>query len=249
MATAQQIEANRRNAQNSTGPRTEEGKRNSSLNAYRHGFTGQTLLMTAEQAEARDGFVEAIINDLKPVGAMEEQLARSIADSHWRMNRIGAIEDNIFASEAWNRASWAAKRAAEKGTECRFDAVDQARSQMESFTESNSRFQLLTVYEMRLHRKAQADLKQLRAMQAERRASGQQARDENPRPEAVPNTTTQGPSAPQSAESTTPNVPNGFVCSTGRQPSEPAPPFVCGPEAAPPNFAVADPLAGIRATF
>ena len=35
-----QLEANRRNAQRSTGPRTGEGKKVSALNARRHNLTG-----------------------------------------------------------------------------------------------------------------------------------------------------------------------------------------------------------------
>ena len=60
MATEKQTEANRRNAQKSTGPRTEEGKQTSSLtgppcgglslNAYKHGLTGQRVILTAEEA-------------------------------------------------------------------------------------------------------------------------------------------------------------------------------------------------------
>jgi hypothetical protein len=38
MASEQQIAANRRNAQKSTGPRSLEGKRCASRNAYRHGL-------------------------------------------------------------------------------------------------------------------------------------------------------------------------------------------------------------------
>ena len=37
MATAAQIEANRRNCQKSTGPRTEAGKARVRLNPYKHG--------------------------------------------------------------------------------------------------------------------------------------------------------------------------------------------------------------------
>ena len=44
MTSLQQIEANRRNAQNSTGPRTEAGKQRSSRNAVRHGLTAETVI-------------------------------------------------------------------------------------------------------------------------------------------------------------------------------------------------------------
>jgi hypothetical protein len=39
MASAAQIETNRRNARNSTGPRSASGKKRASQNAFRHGLT------------------------------------------------------------------------------------------------------------------------------------------------------------------------------------------------------------------
>jgi hypothetical protein len=51
MATEKQILANQQNAQHSTGPRTEAGKRRSRRNAVRHGLTAETLIDTLEDAE------------------------------------------------------------------------------------------------------------------------------------------------------------------------------------------------------
>ncbi len=203
MATAKQTEANRRNAQKSTGPRTEEGKRTSSLNAYKHGLTGQRVIMTAEEAEARDRFTDGIFEDLKPVGAMEETLVQSIADCHWRIHRVVAIEDNIFAAEAWNEESHAAEQESD------YDGIDRALAPMHTFTLDPKRFHLLTIYEMRLHRKAQSDLKQFRELQSERR-NAQKRNEETPRPAPEKRATVAG----QTPESERLNRPNGFVCST-----------------------------------
>src|SRR5215467_58147 len=45
-----QLAANRRNAQLSTGPKSEEGKSKSSLNAVRTGLTGRTVLLPTDDA-------------------------------------------------------------------------------------------------------------------------------------------------------------------------------------------------------
>jgi len=206
MATSKQTDANRRNAQKSTGPRTAAGKRTSSLNAYKHGLTGQLVTMTAAEAEARDRFVTALSEDLKPVGAMEETLVYSIADSHWRIRRAVAIEDNIFAAEAWHEENRAAEKAAEQNEECDYDDVDRALAPMRSFISDPKRFHLLTIYEMRLHRKAQADLKQLRELQAARRAS-------EPHAPPAPQRAKAAATAAQLPESTGFAPHNGFVFS------------------------------------
>jgi hypothetical protein len=46
------VKTNRANAQLSTGPRTPAGKQRSSLNALRHGLTGQIVVMPTEDLEA-----------------------------------------------------------------------------------------------------------------------------------------------------------------------------------------------------
>jgi hypothetical protein len=51
MTSSKQIEANRRNALKSTGPRTEAGKQVSRCNAMRHGLAAQTVISTLEDEE------------------------------------------------------------------------------------------------------------------------------------------------------------------------------------------------------
>jgi hypothetical protein len=45
--TETRAEINRANSQHSTGPKTPEGKKRISLNALRHGLTGQVVVMTS----------------------------------------------------------------------------------------------------------------------------------------------------------------------------------------------------------
>src|SRR5580692_12177801 len=98
MASPAQLTANVANAQKSTGPKTETGKHRTRLNAYRHGLTGQICLLTAEEHEAFELHCTGIREALEPVGALELDLAQSIAEDRWRLKRARAIETGIFAA-------------------------------------------------------------------------------------------------------------------------------------------------------
>ena len=56
MTSFRQFEANRRNALRSTGPKTNEGKQRSRLNAVRHGLTAETVIGALEDAEDYKSF-------------------------------------------------------------------------------------------------------------------------------------------------------------------------------------------------
>ena len=71
MISEKQLEANRRNAQQSTGPKTTEGKAQSSRNNLRHGLTGQISLLPTEDREAHDAFCTELIDSLHPETPME----------------------------------------------------------------------------------------------------------------------------------------------------------------------------------
>src|SRR5579862_5506584 len=97
MVSEKQLEANRRNAAKSTGPKTAEGKSNSSRNNLRHGLTGQINLLPTEDREAHDAFCDELSESLNPETPMERQFALSVAEDSWRLNRARAIENNMFA--------------------------------------------------------------------------------------------------------------------------------------------------------
>jgi hypothetical protein len=63
MTSYRQIEANRRNALKSTGPKTDAGKQVSRCNAVRHGLTAETVLSAFEDAEDYKAFEVAITAD------------------------------------------------------------------------------------------------------------------------------------------------------------------------------------------
>ena len=97
--SAQRTQQNRTNAQNSTGPRTEEGKQRSSQNAIKHGLTGQAVLLLSEDAAAYESHLQKYLHDYQPKGIQEEDLVRSIAAVAWRLNRLLGIESKVLSQD------------------------------------------------------------------------------------------------------------------------------------------------------
>src|SRR5579864_2684814 len=96
-ATSNRAAANRANAQKSTGPRAEAGKQRSKLNALRHGLTGQTVVLPTEDHSAYQRHSQSFLDEYQPKGATETQLVQSMIDASWRMNRVAAVETNLFS--------------------------------------------------------------------------------------------------------------------------------------------------------
>jgi hypothetical protein len=100
MTSFRQIEANRRNAQLSTGPVTEEGKRRSRQNAVRHGLTAETVIDALEDAEDYAAFEMAVTADYDAQSAVERELVLRLASLLWRLRRATAIESGLFKIQA-----------------------------------------------------------------------------------------------------------------------------------------------------
>ncbi len=97
MTTAAQLEANRRNALRSTGPRTEQGKRRSSMNATRHGFTGRLLVGLqhgpfADDPDELQEFIQSVLEELQPRSAQERAEALHLAGLYVRRARLVELE-------------------------------------------------------------------------------------------------------------------------------------------------------------
>ena len=80
------IAANQKNAERSTGPKTEEGKNRSRLNAFRHGLAGSgDLVGPGEDRALIDHRTSAFIRELSAPGEVGELLARRAAVLSVRM--------------------------------------------------------------------------------------------------------------------------------------------------------------------
>jgi hypothetical protein len=103
-----QIQANRRNALMSTGPKTPQGKAAARQNALRHGLLSAEMLLPGEDEAALRELSERLRDELRPVGELEGLLVERIIAAAWRLRRLGRVEAGIFA---WERFEELAERA------------------------------------------------------------------------------------------------------------------------------------------
>jgi hypothetical protein len=87
ISSTKRIEANRRNAQKSSGPKTAEGKGRVRLNALKHGLTASIAVLPGEDADGLKSRVEAWKEDIGPRSAMEAYLVERAAQVSWQLDR------------------------------------------------------------------------------------------------------------------------------------------------------------------
>lgn len=98
MATQKQIDANRRNAARSTGPKTDKGKKQSRRNALKHGLAGSGLILPADDAEAVNERIAEWHSSLKPFDPYEVWMLEVIAVESIRVDRC-RIQDRVLRDE------------------------------------------------------------------------------------------------------------------------------------------------------
>ncbi len=139
------------------------------FNAYRHGLSGQVLVIPPSEQAAYERHCRGIHQSIGPSGALETDLAQSIADDRWRLKRAAAIESNIFT------LGLSFPDQALTGNEESDIALAQARV----WLERGKDLELLALYESRIQRRVEKNLALLRQLQRDRReaANVQEIRD------------------------------------------------------------------------
>jgi hypothetical protein len=100
MTSYRQIEANRRNALKSTGPKTLAGKEQSRRNAIRHGLTAEAVIGLLENAEDYRQFEATVIADYDAQSAVERELVLRLCSVLWRLRRATTMETGLFEIQA-----------------------------------------------------------------------------------------------------------------------------------------------------
>jgi hypothetical protein len=126
------------NAQDSTGPRSEESKKRTRLNGLSPGLTGQTIIMPHEDQAKYEAHCAKTMAAFNPADDAEQALAQTIANESWRLNRARAIEENIFSLGLSTSNAGTAK--------------DQALNQAMTYLDHAKEIQLLSLYAGRIAR-------------------------------------------------------------------------------------------------
>jgi hypothetical protein len=100
MSTREQINANRTNAQLSSGPKTDEGKAISAKNHTSHGLTGTSFtVMPWESQPAFDALRDDLRNEHQPATPTEQLLVDGMAQYHWLRDRAMTLQQGCFDAE------------------------------------------------------------------------------------------------------------------------------------------------------
>ena len=125
MATDAQIQANRKNASKSTGPKTAKGKSKTRGNALKHGERAKTLqvmpVLPNEDPKLLEKRIQSWLDDWQPRDGMEDGLVRWGAELTWLLERGERYE----VAHLVERAEKKARKAGPAGAAERIQVVNE----------------------------------------------------------------------------------------------------------------------------
>ena len=102
MASHRQIEANRLNAQKSTGPRSPEGKSRSSMNALKSGIDANSQVIRGELFTDLEALKTEYYGRFHPTTPETRMLVDALIDAEWLLRRFRAVETHLWEHGAKN---------------------------------------------------------------------------------------------------------------------------------------------------
>ena len=138
------------------------------LNAYRHGLTGQVLIMTPEDQAAYHQHCQSMKKSFAPEGAFEAGLVQSISDDRWRLFRASSLDQNTGAISIGGPDKFITEHP----------QVATALAQAIGWAADAKNLSLLSLYEGRIQRRVEKNVKMLREFQAQRKAALRQVVEE-----------------------------------------------------------------------
>jgi hypothetical protein len=139
------------------------------MNALRHGLTARVVVLPTEDMAAYQAFSQEIVDSLNAQTPVERQFAQTIADNQWRINRICSIEDGMLGIGRYEDTD---------DLDISDPEVRGVMTAARAFRDHSKAFVNLSIYEQRLHRTIKETFRQLKELQAERRANAERAETE-----------------------------------------------------------------------
>ena len=160
MASEKQFEANRQNAQKSTGPKTPEGRAAVRLNGVKHGLTAETLVLKGESQADFTDLLNTYEAEHAAATPSEEALVVQLAMATWRLRRLYHQEAGFY--------TYRIKSLAEIGTDLKLDDAGQM-ARVAGWDEKT--LYLFSRQEGRLERTFYRALHELQRLRKERQAN------------------------------------------------------------------------------
>jgi len=176
MSTQKQIDANRRNAQKSTGPKTPAGLAAIRYNAVKHGLTASQAVLDIEDKANFKHLLNTFRSEYNPVGTMENLLVEQMVFAAWRLRRHRILETAVF-----NKRMTDHKPSFRELT----DIEQLAYAMQENFTGLNP-FSNLARYESKLERSLYRALRHLQRLRLEKANFAKQSQVDDKKLTEVP---------------------------------------------------------------